>query len=179
MSAPTLVLEGRAWVYGHNLAVDGEIMPFRFTKERETDPEVLKHHVLAGVDPDFAARAQPGDLLVAGRRFGHGNPHIYGYLGMQGLGIGLLTESIPRGSYRNAIAAGVPLLPICPEITAQVQRGERLRVDFGSGQVALLDRGRTLQYAPLAPFLLEIILLGGAREWLRRQVVSQATAPPS
>ena len=177
MSAPTLVMGGRAWVFGHNLAVDGDLISFRFTKERQTAPEVLKHHVLEAVDPTFAAEAQPGDFLVAGRRFGHGNPHIYGYLGLKGLGVGLLTESIPRGSFRNAIAAGVPLLPSCPGLTAEIKTGERLRVDFGAGRVYLPDQGRELQFAPLPAFLLEIVAMGGAQEWLKRQVASRARAP--
>ena len=174
--AAPLRVEGRAWVFGHNLALDGEIMAFRFTKERETNPAVLKQHVLEAVDPEFAREARPGDLIVAGRRFGHGNPHVYAFLGMQGLGVGLLAESIPRGSFRNAIAAGVPTLPRCPAITAQVASGERLRVDFGAGTVVLLDSGRELRFEPLPPFLLEILSVGGAKEWLKMQVARRVAA---
>ena len=63
--------------------------------------------------PEFAKKAQPGDIIVAGRRFAQGNPHIQGFIGIRALGLGLVAESIPRGSVRNAINAAVPFLTGC------------------------------------------------------------------
>lgn len=153
--------EGNAWVLGHNIALDGELMELRFALERETDPEVLRQHIFAGLDPTLAERIKPGDLVVTGRRFAHGNPHIQGLIGLAGAGVGLLCESIHSGSYRCAINAGLPFLPKCPDITEHVNTGERLSVNFRTGEVTNQTRGETMQFEPLQPTLLRIIEAGG------------------
>jgi len=103
-----LLLRGRAWVYPDNVAIDGDIMALEFALKRETRPDFLKDYVFAGLDPDFPKRARPGDIVVGGRRFAQGNPHIQGMIGLKGCGVGLVAESIPIGSFRNALAAGLP-----------------------------------------------------------------------
>ena len=54
--ADPLVYRGRCWRFGDHVAIDGDIMPLAFSIARETDPEVLREHVMAGLDPDFPAR---------------------------------------------------------------------------------------------------------------------------
>ena len=110
------VYRGRCWKFGDNLGIDGDIMPLHFALIRETSPEVLREHVMEGVDPEFANKVSPGDIIVAGKRFGQGNPHIYGLIGIHALGLGLVVESIPRGTFRNAINTGLPFLPRCPRV---------------------------------------------------------------
>ena len=113
-----LTLRGRAWVYPDNVAIDGDLMALEWALKRETRPEVLREHVFAGLDPDFPNRAKPGDIVVGGKRFAQGNPHIQGMIGLLGCGVGLIAESIPIGSFRNALAAGLPVLPRCPGVRA-------------------------------------------------------------
>lgn len=125
---------------------------------------------MAGIDPTFAKQARPGDLLIAGKRFAQGNPHIQGLLGIAALGLGLLVESIPRGSYRNAINAGLPMLPNCSGLREKVRTGERLRVDFASGEVANLARGEVSYWQPLDPALLDIVAIGGWLPMVRRRI---------
>lgn len=154
----------RAWVFGHDLALDDDVMALRFTMLRETDPAVLKAHLFERLDPAFAREAQPGDLIVTGRRFGHGNPHIPAFIAMRALGVGLLTESMPRGTLRNAVYMGVPILPACPGILEHVANGDTLDVDFETGDVVNVTRGTTRRFTPLAPPLLDLLRRGGARD---------------
>ena len=107
------IYQGKCWKFGDNLGIDGDVMPLRFALERELDPVVLRDHLMAGVDPEFPQKVSPGDIIVAGKRFGQGNPHIQGFLGIMGHGLGLVVETIPRGSFRNAINAGLPFLSGC------------------------------------------------------------------
>jgi len=155
------VYEGRCWRFGDDVSVDGDLMPLDFAVQRETRAEVLKHHVMSGIDPDFAAKVEPRDLLVAGKRFAQGNPHIQGLLGIVGLGMGLVVESIPRGSLRNAVNAGLPLLPSCKGVRGLCDDGDRLRVDFASGRFENLTRGETHRFEPLDAPLLHTIAIGG------------------
>ena len=134
------IYHGRCWRFGDNLGIDGAIMPLRFALSRETDPTVLRDHLMSEIDPDFAKKVKPGDLIVGGRRFGQGNPHIQGFLGMRGHGLGLLAESVPRGSFRNAINAGIPFLAPCPGVTKMCETGDELEVNFATGSIRNLTR---------------------------------------
>ena len=80
-------------------------MPLGFAISRETGLEVLREFAMTGIEADLPKRIQPGDVVGAGRRFAQGNPHIQGLLGLKALGVGLVVESIPRGSLRNVCEA--------------------------------------------------------------------------
>ena len=156
-----LLLRGRCWRFGDNVGCDGDMMPFRFALARETRPEALRDFAMTGLDPDFPKKARPGDIVVAGKRFAQGNPHIQGFLGLKALGLGVAVESIPRGSLRNAVNAGVPILPECPGIAAVVRDGDQLEVDFASGAVRNLSAGIEHRFTPLPAALLDIVRRGG------------------
>jgi 3-isopropylmalate/(R)-2-methylmalate dehydratase small subunit len=146
-------------------------MPLHFALIRETRPEVLREHVMEGIDPEFAHKVSPGDIIVAGKRFGQGNPHIYGLIGIHALGLGLVVESIPRGTFRNAINAGLPFLPRCPGVTLEVEEGDELEVDFRNGEFVNLTRNIKREYSPLNPTLIKIIEAGGWEPMLRQRIM--------
>lgn len=166
------VYKGRCWKFGDNLGIDGDVMPLRFALERELDPAVLRPHLMAGVDPDFPNKISPGDIIVAGKRFGQGNPHIQGFLGIAGHELGLVAESIPRGSFRNAINAGLPFLTGCEGVTSVVETGDELEVDFESGAFKNLSQGVVRQFQPLDEKLRTIIETGGWHANLERRIAS-------
>ena len=164
------VYRGRCWKFGDNLGIDGDVMPLRFAIQRELDPAVLRDWLMTGIDPDFPAKVSPGDIIVAGRRFGQGNPHIQGFLGIVGHGLGLVAESIPRGSFRNAINAGLPFLTGCAGVTGEVETGDELEVDFRSGAFRNLTRGTERRFRPLDARLRDIVEAGGWRPSLERRL---------
>ncbi len=161
---------GRCWKFGDNLGIDGDVMPLRFALERELDPAVLRDWLMTGVDPDFPRKVSPGDIIVAGRRFGQGNPHIQGFLGIVGHGLGLVAETIPRGSFRNAINAGLPFLSGCAGVTGDVETGDHLEVDFRTGAFHNLTRNLTRRFPPLDARLQAIVEAGGWRPNLERRL---------
>lgn len=170
------IYKGKCWKFGDNLGIDGDVMPLRFALERELDPEVLKPYLMAGVDPDFANQVSPGDIIVAGKRFGQGNPHIQGFLGIVGHELGLVVESTPRGSFRNAINAGLPFLNGCEGVTNDVETGDDLEVDFKTGEFKNLTRGITRQFQPLDAQLQAIIEAGGWRPALEQRLAKLRSA---
>jgi 3-isopropylmalate/(R)-2-methylmalate dehydratase small subunit len=164
---------GRCWKFGDDIGVDGDLMPLEFAIQRETRIEVLAPNTMKGVDPTFAGKARPGDVMVGGKRFAQGNPHIQGLLGIAGLKLGLVVESIPRGSLRNAVNAGVPLLPSCPDVTRHCESGDELEVDFATGRFSNLTRGTEHRYAPLDAQLRDIIDLGGWKPALQKRIAAR------
>lgn len=164
-----LIQRGRAWKFGDNICIDGQIMPLRFVIERETNPEVLAQFVMAGLDPEFPKKVKPGDFIVAGKRFAQGNPHAQGWRGMKALGLGVLSVWMPRGAYRTAVVSGVPSLPTCPDLTDFVSQADELEVNFTTGEARNLTTGHSRRYQPMPHFLLEIIEAGGSTAYLKRQ----------
>jgi 3-isopropylmalate dehydratase small subunit len=164
------VYTGTCWKFGDNLAVDADLTKKEFALSRETRPEVLRDFVMCGIDPDFPKKVLPRDIIVAGRRFAQGNPHIQGLLGIAALNLGLVVESIPRGSYRNAINAGLPFLSHCLGVTKECETGDKLRVDFATGEFKNLTRNTRTTYEPLPPELLETIAIGGWKPMVARRI---------
>ena len=171
-------MQGRCWKFGDNLSLDDDILEFSkvFVQGvRVSDPNYLKKHVFTNLIPDFPERAKPGDVVVAGKRFGQGNPHIYGLLGMAGLGLGLIAESVPHFTYRMIVAAGLPSLPFFNDIGAFVEDGDELRVNFRTGEVENLSRGVRCGSDPLPDALRDIIELGGFLPALKKRLTDMKT----
>lgn len=174
----TWVFEGRCWKLGDDVPNDGGLMDFRMIKEKlEYDSAILAPLTLNQLRPDFAAGARPGDVVVAGKRFAHGNPHIQGPLGLKGLGVALATESVQRNTYRLLVTAGVPYVPFANGITGMVEDGDRVRLDVSTGRFENLTRNRTASFEPLPPFLLDVIAAGGAQAHLRRKLIEKKRIP--
>ena len=60
-----------------------------------------------------------------------------------------MVESIPRGSFRNAINAGLPFLPHCPGVTDLVEDGDDLQVDFKNGEFINISKKSKDYFRPL------------------------------
>ena len=163
--------KGKCWKFGDNLGIDGDVMPLRFALERELDPMILRDYLMSGVDPEFADKVSSGDIIVAGKRFGQGNPHIQGFLGMVGHGLGLMVETIPRGSFRNAINAGLPFLAGCRGVTNDVETGDDLEVDFKTGEFRNVTRNLSRRFQPLDVRLQAIVEAGGWQANFRKRLV--------
>jgi 3-isopropylmalate/(R)-2-methylmalate dehydratase small subunit len=113
---------------------------------------------------------------VGGRRFAQGNAHIQGMIGLKGCGVGLVAESIPIGSFRNALAAGLPVLPRCPGVRAMFENEDEIEVDFATARIRNLTRGTDATFPPLAPHLIEMLRAGGWGPMFRRRLDAQAAA---
>ena len=173
------IYRGRCWKFGDNLGIDGDIMPLRFALARELDPMILRDHLMAGIDPEFPGKVSPGDVIVAGKRFGQGNPHIQGFLGIAGHKLGLVAESIPRGSFRNAINAGLPFLTGCEGVVDDTETGDDLEVNFETGEFRNLSRDITRHYRPLDAQLRNIIAAGGWHANLEKRLSSLRARDPA
>ena len=97
---------------------------------------------------DFARKANPGDIVITQKNFGAGSSRQQAVDCFLSLGIScILAESYGAIYERNAINAAMPILTYNPEILAQaeIESGDRVKVDFISGILTNLKTGKTVQ----------------------------------
>lgn len=139
-------IKGRLWVLTDP---DGKLyddidtdMIFHNSHLHITNVEEMGQYALGNLEgwEDFAEKAQPGDVIVAGKNFGAGSSRQQAVDCFRALGIGaIVAESFGAIYKRNAINSGFPIvsLPGLTERTGEFKTGAELKVDFETGQLAL------------------------------------------
>jgi 3-isopropylmalate/(R)-2-methylmalate dehydratase small subunit len=160
-------VSGPAIKFGKNIDTD-VILPGKYLVL--VDPYDLAKHALEGLDPDFPEKAKKGVIIVGGKNFGCGSSREQAPLALKYSGVKcVIAETFARIFFRNAINIGLPVIE-CKGISAAVEDGNELTVDFEAGTVQNLSKGKSFQVAKLPPFILEILSDGGLIENLRRRM---------
>ena len=116
---------------------------------------------MVDIDPEFAKKVQPGDLIVANKNFGCGSSREHAPVAIKAAGVSVvIAKSFARIFYRNAINIGLPIME-CPEAADAIAGGDVVYVDADTGVVRDETTGATFQAQPFPPFIQEIINEGG------------------
>jgi 3-isopropylmalate/(R)-2-methylmalate dehydratase small subunit len=108
--------------------------------------------------------------VVGGKNFGCGSSREQAPLALKFAGVKcVLADSFARIFFRNAINIGLPAIE-CKGISASVDNGDELTVDFEAGTIQNVSKGKSFQVAKLPQFILEILSDGGLIEYLRREM---------
>jgi len=162
-----MLVSGKAVKFGSNVDTD-VILPAKYMTF--IDPNELAHHAMEGLDPNFAAKAKSGVILVAGKNFGCGSSREQAPLALKYAGVKcVIAESFARIFYRNAINIGLPAVE-CVGVSSEVEDGDELTVDLEKGIVKNQSKNIALRAAELPPFILEMLSDGGLIENLRRRI---------
>ncbi len=160
-------VSGTSVKFGDNVDTD-VILPGKYLVL--IDPNELAKHAMEGLDPAFPEKAQNGIIVVGGKNFGCGSSREQAPLALKYAGVKcVLADSFARIFFRNAINIGLPVIEH-KGISAAVETGDKLTVDFETGTVQNLSKGKSFQAAKLPPFILEILADGGLIENLRRRL---------
>jgi len=153
-------------------SVDTDIMiPGRYLSLM--NPADIAKHIFEEVDPTFASRVKPGDVIVAGRNFGCGSGREQAPFGLKSLGIScIIATSFSRTFYRMAIDLGLPIL-ISEEVNQLAKDGQLIEVNTTRSQI-LLD-GKVIQVEPLPQFIQDLIGMGGITEWVKQELLQRAS----
>jgi 3-isopropylmalate dehydratase small subunit len=111
---------------------------------------------------DFAKRAQPSDIVMAGRNFGAGSSRQQAVDCFRTLGIAaIIAESFGAIYKRNAINSGLPIvsLPGLTESAAAFHNGDTVSVDFEIGTV-ILNGAQTIATQPFSQVQMDIYQAG-------------------
>jgi len=158
------MIKGKAWNYGDDVNTDF-ILPGIYLEL--TDPDEIGRHAMEGIDPEFAERVQPGDVVVGGRNFGLGSSREHAPIALKHSGISaIVAEGFARIFYRNATNIGLPALE-CPEASKEIKTGDTVRVDLVKGTI-VVNGAKTLSFVPVPEFMMEILAAGGLREYIKR-----------
>jgi 3-isopropylmalate dehydratase small subunit len=165
------LIRGRVWKFGEN--VDTDVMAPWNTLSL---PWEERRKSVLQIRPEFVARVQPGDIIVAGRNWGCGSSREQAPENLQLLQVAaVVAESFGRIYFRNCIAIAFPNLT-CPGIHAACQDGDAIELDIRSGVVRDLTRGAVLQARPYTDDMLAIVEQGGLLEVLKQRVALRRTA---
>jgi 3-isopropylmalate dehydratase small subunit len=168
-----MITSGRSWVFGDDIAFDGEMMPERFQKSDTLDPSKLVPFLMTGIDPDFPNKIKSGDTIVAGEAFGSGNFHPHALLAMKHAGVYVVAESVTRGFYRMAVAVGLWFIPFCPGVTKLAKDGGAMSVNYLTGEVTT-ENGSAC-YEPLPDIPREIIEAGSEEQFVIQKLKEEQT----
>lgn len=158
-----MILKGKAHVFGDDVNTD-YIISGKY-KFKTLDMKELARHCMEDIAPEFTARVQPGDFIVAGINFGCGSSREQAPLVIKHAGVGaVLARSFARIFFRNAINKGLPVVE-CD--TTGIQDGDELEVDLEKGKVINMTRNQTLEITPLPGVMMDILKEGGLTAYLK------------
>lgn len=110
---------------------------------------------------DFARKAKPGDIVVAGRNFGCGSSRQQAVDCFASLGVtAIVAESFGAIYERNAVNAGLPILK-APVIGAGLRNGDQVVLDLRQGTIERLADGHVVKGTPFSDAQLKIYRRGG------------------
>ena len=110
---------------------------------------------------NFVHNVKDGDIMVAGVNFGCGSSREHAPMAIKASGIScVIAATFARIFYRNAINIGLAILE-CPEASAGIDDGDEVTVDFDTGVITNVTKGKTYQAEPFPPFIKDMIAKGG------------------
>ena len=149
---------GHVFKYGDNVDTD-VIIPARYLNS--FDPQELASHAMVDIDPEFAGKVQPGDIIVARKNFGCGSSREHAPLCLKTAGVScVIADTFARIFYRNAINIGLPIIE-CSEAAEGIDAGDQVEIDFDSGRIYNRTKGIEFQGQAFPPFMQELISAGG------------------
>jgi 3-isopropylmalate/(R)-2-methylmalate dehydratase small subunit len=164
------VYRGRAWVFPANITTD-DILPGRYLDRAN---EEVGQFAMAGVDPDFVNKVQPGDFIVAGSNFGSGSGRETAPIAIQLAGVAaIIAPSFGRVFFRNSINIGLPAIII--ETIDRIRDGDPLTVDMEARTVTNARTGQVYPIHNLRGISLEILLAGGIVPYTKKRLRQRKT----
>jgi len=162
-----MIARGKAIKYGNNVDTD-VIIPARYLTSSE--PAELAAHCMEDIDADFVNKVEKGDIIVAAKNFGCGSSREHAPIAIKASGIScVIAKTFARIFYRNSINIGLPILE-CEELFDESDEGDEIEVDFDSGEIQNVTKGKTFKTQPFPGFMQEIIENDGLVGYIRNNM---------
>lgn len=163
-------ITGKVWKFAQDDINTGLI---RKQQYNHLPPQEQGKYCMETIDPAFAGKARPGDIIVAGNNFGCGSSTPAHY-SIMALGIpAVVAESFGKLFFSNCIGGG--LWPVaCPGIIGLVETGDTIEIDTNRFIVRNITNGKQLTGHALPDFYRDMIDAGGEKSYLKRRLARQA-----
>ena len=159
-------LEGYAIIVDDSVDTD-TIIPARYL--HRSDPEWLAQHVFED-SPEIREKIlkNPKPIaIIAGKGFGYGSSREHAVLALKAAKVSfVIAENFHRIFYRNAINNG--LVVIEANIKDYVEEGDLVKLDLKEGVIVIPKTNKTIRFKPLPKKLLEILEIGGLKQFLKK-----------
>ena len=161
--------KGHVFKYGDNVDTD-VIIPARYLNS--FDAKELASHAMVDIDPEFAGKVKPGDIIVARKNFGCGSSREHAPLCLKTAGVScIIAETFARIFFRDSINIGLPIIE-CKEAALEIEAGDEVEIDFDSGKIYDRTKGTEYQGQPFPEFMQKIISAGGLVSYTNEKVKS-------
>ena len=164
-------LEGYTIIVGDSVDTD-TIIPARYI--HRSDPKWLAQHVFEDT-PEIREKISKSPkpiAIIAGKGFGYGSSREHAVLVLKVADVSfIIAESFHRIFYRNAINNG--LAAIEANIRGYVKEGDIVKVDLKEGIIVIPRTNKTIGFKPLPKKLLEILEIGGLKQFLKKIASSE------
>ncbi len=156
--------KGKAHKFGDDINTD-YIISGRY-KFKTLDMRELARHLMEDLDPDFYAKINKGDFIVAGKNFGCGSSREQAPLAIINADISaVIAKSFAGIFYRNAINTGLPLVECDTDL---IEPGDQLEVSLSEGLLHIRSRDLQIPLTPLPAVMLKILADGGLVEHFKK-----------
>lgn len=154
-------IKGKAFLLNENVDTD-QILPGYAMSYSVED---LKTVALAGSSiPDFAQRANEGDIIIAGDNFGCGSSREQAPVALKGAGTGaVIAKSFARIFRKNSINIGLPVITCqyIDEIKSDYKEDDEFEVDLLNGFITNIRTNNKYKLDDLSETTLETLEAGG------------------
>jgi 3-isopropylmalate/(R)-2-methylmalate dehydratase small subunit len=158
--------QGKVWKYGDDINTD-VIFPGKYTYT-PMEPQEMAKHALEDLDPEFAKKVEPGDVIVAGKNFGCGSSREQAATCLKAAGVrAVIAKSFARIFFRNAINQGLPVIQSV-DASEGIEKGEEVEIDFSTG----LCKTAKAEYifSPLPESVIGILEAGGLIPYTKKKL---------
>ncbi len=159
--------QGSVFKYGDNVDTD-VIIPARYLNV--STGEELAKYCMIDIDKDFVSNVKKGDIIVADKNFGCGSSREHAPLAIKFAGVScVIAATFARIFYRNAINIGMPILE-CEEAANDISAGDEVAIDFDTGIITNITKGKTYTAQPFPPFIQNIMKSDGLVNYTKNKI---------
>lgn len=152
--------------YGDNVDTD-VIIPARYLNT--SDHKELASHCMEDLDKDFSVKIKSAKVMIGGKNFGCGSSREHAPIAIKASGIEcVIAETFARIFYRNSINIGLPIIE-CAEAAKDIEEGNEVTVDFKTGIITNVTKGKTYTAEPFPEFMEKIIKAEGLINYLKNK----------
>lgn len=137
--------KSRVWKFHNDVDTD-QIIASQYLLLPNIDE--MKGYTFESLDPEFAKKAKPGDIIVAAENFGCGSSREQAPSVLKALGIkAVVAKSFARIFYRNAINVGLPVI-VCKDLYDDVEELDEVTLDLSDGTISFDEKSYTCTKLP-------------------------------